>query len=90
MGQSSRALSSLPSSCVPTLSRGSVLEWKDNVSNYRELLLVEVDVLSFLRHHLVHHLSPDLGLEEVRGPHVSYPEHQHQLSISLGDHSVPG
>ena len=49
-----------------------------------------VDVLSLLRDDLVNHLCPNLGLEEVGGPHVPNPEHHHHLTISLRDHSVSG
>ena len=40
--------------------------------------------------HLVDELCPDLGLDEVRGPHVPDPEHQEQPPVPLADHSVPG
>ena len=40
--------------------------------------------------HLVYELRPDLGLDEVGGPHVADPEHQEQPPVPLADHSVPG
>ena len=49
-----------------------------------------VDVLPLLRDDLVNHLCPDLSLQEVRGSHVSNPEHHHHLTIPLRDHSISG
>ena len=89
-GHSSSALSSPPSSWVPTCSYTDWLSFfYSSIVTHFQLLLMEEDGLPLLCHHLLYELGPHVSLQQVRASHIPHSEEQKKLSIPLGDDRTP-